>query len=174
MQAGPDGPFGDVKGAGDLDRIEPQVMAQDQDGPLIRREAAEAAIEKVTIEDALRVVRPDRPVDRQGADVRGVSSDAAVVLVAVIDEESGQPRLEASRIAETGQLTPGDHQRVLDRILGSFVVAQDPSRDPEQSVTARACQGGERLPVTALGCDDKLRIHDPPCWPLVGSGVHPC
>ena len=105
-------------------------------------------------------------VDRQGPNVCIVSPGAAVVLVAVVDEESGQPGLEPIRIAEAGQLTPGDHQRVLDRVLGSFVVSQDPSRDPEQPVTAGASQDGERLPVTALGCDDKLRIHDPPYRPL--------
>jgi hypothetical protein len=161
VQSGPDGPFWDVEGARDLDRIEPQVVAQDQDGALIGLQAAEAAIELVTVEDTLCLVGPDRCVDRQGPNVCIVSPGAAVVLVAVVDEESGQPGLEPIRIAEAGQLTPGDHQRVLDRVLGSFVVSQDPSRDPEQPVTAGTSQDGERIPVTALGCDDKLRIHDP-------------
>ena len=53
------------------------------------------------------------------------------------DDETMEPRVEPVRIAEPGQVAPGDHQRVLHGILGPVDVAEDPLRDREEPVTAR-------------------------------------
>ena len=47
-----------------------------------------------------------------------------------------QPRVEPVRIAESSQIAPGDHQCVLEGILGSVDVAQDPLSHREQPVAA--------------------------------------
>jgi hypothetical protein len=61
--------------------------------------------------------------------------------------------------AEAGQLSPGDHQRLLHRVLGQADVAENAACDPVQHVPARAGQDGERLPVAALGLLDEIAIH---------------
>jgi len=130
--------------------------------------------DQVGAEGGVSSVPASMSVDRQGPNVCIVSPGAAVVLVAVVDEEAGQPGLEPIRIAEAGQLTPGDHQRVLDRVLGSFVVSQDPSRDPEQPVTAGASQDGECLPVTAWAATTSSGSTTRAKGRSVGSGIHQC
>ena len=47
------------------------------------------------------------------------------------------PGIEPVRIAEARQVTPGDHQRVLQGILGPVDIPKDPVRDREQAVATR-------------------------------------
>jgi len=72
-----------------------------------------------------------------------------------MDDDAVEPRIEPVRIAEPAQITPGDHQRVLQGILGSVDVAQDPLRQREQAIHARAKQVDERRLVAVLG-----RLHE--------------
>jgi hypothetical protein len=69
-----------------------------------------------------------------------------------------QPGVEPVRIAECPQVTPGDHQRVLNGILGPIDISQDPLCNPEEPVTAHADQVSVSLPVPhSMGA----------CWPKV-------
>ena len=83
---------------------------------------------------------------------------AARFRVARVDEEALEPGVEAVRIAEAGQLTPGDHQRLLHGILGPSDVPEDPLGDRHEPVAMRPGQDGERLPVPALGLLDEIAI----------------
>ena len=76
-----------------------------------------------------------------------------------MDEHPLEPGIEPVRIAEAGQLAPGDHQRLLHCILGQADVTEDAARDPEERVAPRARQDGECLPVAALGLLDEVAIH---------------
>ncbi len=86
-------------------------------------------------------------------------------------EEPLEPRIEPVRIAERPQVTPGDHQRVLEGILGPVDVAEDPLCDREQPVGARTDQVDIRLPVAALGRLDEIAIHRRPSWRPIGGAV---
>lgn len=59
-----------------------------------------------------------------------------------------EPRIEAVRIAESGKVTPGDHQRFLHGILGPFDVAEDPMRERVEAVATNPDQVGVRRPIT--------------------------
>ena len=57
-----DGPDGHAQGVRDLDRRHPQVVVQDQDGPLLRTQSSEGAVELVTVgHPAGRVADSRRP-----------------------------------------------------------------------------------------------------------------
>jgi len=77
------------------------------------------------------------------------------------------PGVEAVRIAETGQLTPGDHQRLLHGILGPSDVSEDPLGDRHEPVAVRSGQDGECLPVAALGL-----LHEIALQPIVLLASH--
>ena len=76
-----------------------------------------------------------------------------------MDEDPAQPRVESVRIAEAPQVAPGDHQRVLQGVLGPIDVAEDPLGDREEPAEARADQVDVRLPITALCRLDEISIH---------------
>jgi hypothetical protein len=96
---------------------------------------------------------------------------AARLQVAGMDEETIDPRIEAVRIAEPRQLAPGDHQRLLNGVLGSIDVAKDAIGDPEKPVTASSGQDAERIAVPALGLLDEIDVHRPPSPRRTGGAV---
>ena len=83
------------------------------------------------------------------------------------------PCVEAVRIAESSQVTPGDHQRILQGILGPIDVAEDPVREREEPVAGRADEVDERRLVAALGRFDEgaIAIHRLPLLTSVGDVV---
>ena len=105
-----------------------------------------------------RLVGSGRSVDRQDPDVRVPGARAARFRVARVDEKALQPGVEAVRIAEAGQLTPGDHQRLLHGVLGPSDVPEDPLGDRHEPVAMRPGQDGECLPVAALGLLDEIVV----------------
>ena len=90
------------------------------------------------------------------------------------DQEAAQPRVEAVRIAECGQVAPGDHQCVLHGILGPIDVAEDPLCDPEQAIRADTDQVGVCLPIPAASRLNEIAIHLHRPWStLSGAPVRP-
>ena len=69
------------------------------------------------------------------------------------------PGLEALDVAERGQLPPRRDERLLDSVLGTPDVTQDPMRDGEQPVSRAADDGGERLLVPGPCRLDEREVH---------------
>jgi hypothetical protein len=87
-----------------------------------------------------------------------------------MDKESCEPGVEPGRIAEARQLTPGDHERLLHRILGQADIAEDSLADRKEPVCTRANQDAEGLPVAAPSLLDEIAIHR---CPRSGAGGAP-
>jgi hypothetical protein len=105
-----------------------------EDRPLIGRKAPESPFELISIGDPEEVVGRGRPVEREDPQVRGSTTLARRLDDADVDDEAMQPRIEPVRIAESSKVAPGDHQCVLEGILGSVDVAQDPLGHREQPI----------------------------------------
>ena len=58
------------------------------------------------------------------------------------------PRFEPVGIPELGQSPPGEHEGVLQRVLGETRVAQDPVGDRVERVADLVHQDGERLAIS--------------------------
>ena len=153
-----------------------------EDRPLFRRQPPEPTIEEVSIGDGQQVIRPGRPVDRQNAEVRGPAALTRRLGQADIDHQPLEPRIEPVRIAEPTQVTPGDHQRVLQGILGPIDVTEDPLGDRKEPVASNADQVDVCVPIPVSRCLDEIPIHRTRlsgtrrgCLPtlLVGSMSHP-
>jgi hypothetical protein len=69
------------------------------------------------------------------------------------------PGIESVRIAEVPQVTPGDHQCVLQGILGPIDIPEDALRDREEPVTARLHQIDECRLVATLRRLDEVAVH---------------
>ena len=150
---------GDVKDLPDLVQAQPEVVVKHKNCPLFWRETPEPTLDLIAIDERCDVIRGSRSVDREHSDARDPGAPSACLCVAGVDEHSVEPGIEPVRIAESGQLTPGDHERLLHRILGQADVAEDATRDAEQVVPACASQDGECLPVPALGLFDEIALH---------------
>src|SRR5439155_10870578 len=115
--------------------------------------------ELIPVGNRQEVVGRRRDVDRQGAEIRDPAAIARRFGKTGADDEAVEPRVESVRIAEPGQVTPGDHQRFLQGILGPIDVAKDPLRERVEAVTTAPDQVGIRLPVTVPCRLDEIAIH---------------
>jgi hypothetical protein len=151
----------DTERLGDLRRSIARVVVEHEDRPLLGRQPSEPAFELVTIGDGEKVIGSCRTVDRQDPQVGDPAALTRRVGQAAVDDETVQPRVEPVRIAESLQVTPGDHQSVLKGILGPVDVAQDPLRDREEPVHPNADQVDVCLPIPVPCRLHEIAIHLP-------------
>jgi hypothetical protein len=95
MQARTGRPSRDVEKLRDLDEGEPEVVVQDEDRALLDRKPGERALEGVTIHDADRRVGRRRSLDREYPNVGPPVPGSARLVIAGVDEDAMDPRLEA-------------------------------------------------------------------------------
>ena len=157
---------------GDLGRFVSDVMAEHEDRALFRGEPSEGAIELVTIGDAEHVVRRPRRVHREHANLGEPASLTAGVRDADVREDAMDPGVESVRIAEIRQVSPGDHQRVLQGILGPIDFPKDPMGDREPSIATGSHQVDECRLVAIPRRLDELSVH-PRTHPDVQWGRRP-
>jgi len=70
-----------------------------------------------------------------------------------------EPDLEAVRIPEPWQLTPGEEECLLDRVLGPLDIAKDPIRDGVATVAVQVDELGEGSFVALPRPFDQPRPH---------------
>ena len=153
------GPVGDAEELGDLRRGIAHEVVQNKDRPLLWRQAPEAAFQLIPEPHAKELVGRGRPFERKNAQVGHPTTFARRVLETHVHEESLEPGIKPVRIAERSQVTPGDHQRVLEGILGPVDVPENPVAEGEEVVRASPDQVDERLPIPSLCRLDELLIH---------------
>jgi hypothetical protein len=173
MESGPRGAGRDVEGLGDLNRRVPEVVVQNEDRPLFGRQPSEPAFEQVPIGHGYKVIRSGRSVGRQHPKMGGSATLARRLIDALMDKKPAEPSVEAVRIAEAPKVTPGDHERVLQCVLGPIDVAKDSLRDREEMVTAMTDQVDVRLLVSSLCRLDEIPVHREPLVAPSGGAFHP-
>jgi hypothetical protein len=173
MEPGPDGPGRETEELGDLAGLVAHVVAEHEDRPLIGVEAPKSTVELVAIRQGQEIVACGRIVEREHVEVGDPPSLPPGFGDADVGEESMDPGVEAVRIAEVRQVPPGDHQRVLQGILGPIDIPEDPICDREETVTATLDQVDERRLISSLGRLDEVAIHRMlPAVAPVGDAVH--
>ena len=90
------------------------------------------------------------------------------LVIAGVDEDPMDPRLESVGFPQVRDPAPGEHEGVLQRVLGETVVAQDPLGDRVELVADLVHQDGERLTIPAAGLLDEVSIHLGLRWPRPG------
>src|SRR3954451_358114 len=135
---------------------------EDEYGPQLRVEPEEAAFESVAILDRRHLVddRGDRK-SRQ-VDVEPVPSKPPRLIDEGANEQLMQPGIEAVRVTQRGQITPGADECVLHGVLGLFDVPEHEPGGAVQTGDRGACQLGEGVMI-ALPCSlHEVSLHHAP------------
>ena len=88
-------PGRDAEQLGDLDEGQPDVVVQDEHGPLLHGEATVRTVELIAVGDRVGIVGRGWPTDGQDSDVRPPRPSPLRLVVAGMNEDSMDPRLEA-------------------------------------------------------------------------------
>jgi hypothetical protein len=149
----------DTDDVGDLRQWKSRMVVQDEDRAVLRTQPLEGAIEGVPVVDRDHRVGSARPVDRQDPDATAPAPVSTLLLVTGIDEEAVQPWAEALGVTQPGELTPGEEECLLDGVLGSIGVAEDPKRDRVAQVAVEVDELREGDVVTVACPLDQPRPH---------------
>jgi len=159
MKPGPRGPDGNPEGRRDLRQRIPKVVMEHDDRALLRRQAAEGAIECVTVRDGVRRVGIGGRFETNDLDPGCESPRRSSFRVTRMNDEPVEPGIEASGVAERGQVAPSADERLLGRILGAVVIAQNPVGQGVAAVDGRRREGREGVAIPALRPLDDLDLH---------------
>ncbi len=157
-----DGAVRDPEDLRDLGRLVARVVAQHQQRPLLGRQSPEGAVELVALGDPEVLIPPDGDVNRQLDEAGHVPSHPLRVGDAGMNDEPVEPGIEAIGIPQGREISPGRHERLLDRVLRPVDVAQDALGDREQAPHPRAQELRVRPTVAVASRLDKVAIHGPP------------
>jgi hypothetical protein len=133
-------------------------------------QSPERAFQLVPLGDALLGVVLRRILERHQSEPRLPAPRMPDLGVAGVDEEPIEPRFQATVVAQGWQLPPGDEEGLLDRVLCSYGIAQDPIRDGVEPIALLEDEAGKRLLVPSLCATDEVGAH----WGLLlapGAGA---
>ena len=134
---------------------------EDDHGPLVGVEAAEAALELVAIGEVERGVGLGTPSSRL-ADLRldrPPRSSPLGLAIARADEQAVEPGLEAVGVTQRRDVAPGGDERLLGGVLGPLIVAQDQTGDGVEPADREARQLRERLVIARHRPSDQVPPH---------------
>ena len=161
MEPGLDGPGRDIEDLGHVHEGQVEVEVQDDDHPAVDVETIELASESITLGDLDRGVRSSRR--RRFRRHTQLEQRAALVrarhLVAGAHGRAVEPGIPGVRVTDRANVTPGLHQGILDRVLGTIGVAQDEAGDAIQSRERRFHQLREGFVVPLPGPFDERSLH---------------
>ena len=102
---------------------------QDDERALLRVEAGERPLDQVAVRQVAGVVAGDRRfVDGVDVDLDRPPASPAGLVEAGVHEEAVEPGIEPVRVTKPGQVPPGAHQGVLDRVARELRVPEDEAR----------------------------------------------
>ena len=98
--------------------------------------------------------------DRLELDLDGPTPPTTDGHQARIDEDSVGPGVESFRVAETGQISPGPHEGVLDHVMGELAVPDDQPGGRIQPRDGNANKRGEGVMIAApCSLDESSLVH---------------
>jgi hypothetical protein len=159
METGSDRAPRHAEHLGDHGGLVSEVVTKDENRAHVRLQPSESAIHDVAIDHASELVARDVVGEVEDLELGVPAPVSSRVLDAHVREHPLDPEVEPVRIAEVRQVTPGDHQRVLQGILGPIDVSKDPSGDREQAIDACVNQVHEGDLVATPRRDHELSIH---------------
>lgn len=150
MQAGLGGPDGNTECRSRLRQRQLQKEAQDDHSSLLGFEARERTLEKVPIGDLRRHVSNGRLVENGELHLDDPPASSPGLVEAGIDREAVEPWPEPVRVAQPGQVSPGSHHRILDRVARELRVPQDESGSRVQPRDRRVDERDEGVMIAPL------------------------
>ena len=133
-------------------------MVENDDLPMLEREATEAALELVPVGEDPRAVRDTR-LGRDPLDVRLMPPQAGVLVRRGAHQDPVQPPVEPVDVAQLRELAPATDEGFLDGVLGKIGVAQHKPGDRQQPTDLGGGKLTERLPVAASRSLHELLPH---------------
>ena len=144
---------------GDLRQRQVEVVMKDDKRSLLRIEASKASIELIAVGNGRQAVVRGVEWNLGQLDIEPVPSQPPGFVDTGPDEQAVEPGVEAFRVAERGQITPGLDERVLDGVPGLFPIPEDESSGGIEAVDRGACQHGKGVMIASPRSLHEFPLH---------------
>lgn len=111
---------------------------EDDDGPPLRREPAKGLIQELAIGEPGRGIPDARGVQGRQLHLDHPATASPGRVEARVDGQSMEPGIEALRITQPGQVSPGSDEGVLDCVSRELAVPEDQAGGSVQPRDGRA------------------------------------
>ena len=95
---------------------------------MFRIEPDQGALDEVAVRQVATRVARSGCVDVEELDLDGAAPSTACLIQAAVHEKAVEPGIEPIRITKSGQVSPGSHEGVLDRVARKLRVPKDEAR----------------------------------------------
>ena len=112
----------DTHRRGGVRQRQAKVVVKDDDGALLRVEAADAALDLVPVGRGRLGVRHRGGIDLGELDLDAPSLGCPELIAAGVEEQPVEPGIEAVGVAQRGEVPPAPDERLLDGVLGAVGV----------------------------------------------------
>ena len=133
MEAGLGRPEWDAERIGRFRQRQLEVETKHDDGALLRVKPLERAIEEIAIGDERGRIGDGRVIERCQLHLDDPPAPMPRGIDTGVHGEPVEPGIEPLRVAQPGQVSPGPHQRLLDRVSRELRVPKDESGGRVQS-----------------------------------------
>jgi hypothetical protein len=134
----------------------------DEDRPLLRGQPPKPTLKQIAVHEQSGPVRDRRALKDERPDLDELAGALVTgCSVASMDEETTHPRFEPIGIMQPREPEPGSKERVLDRVLGPVVAAEDQPGRRKEAVDRAGDEQREGVVVTASSPIDQVPIHCP-------------
>jgi len=107
MESRSGGPGRDAERLGNFDQGQPEVVVQDEDGPLVKRDVTERSLDLISSRELAARVRARGTADVQDSDDGRALPSPPRLGVAGVNEDPVDLGVKTLAIPEVGQLSPG-------------------------------------------------------------------
>ena len=159
-------PTGRPSAASGLGQGEFEVVVEDHDRPQLRLEAAQGRVELVAVRAWAGPVGDGDIGQRCELHLDDPTPTVPGRVEAGVDGQSMEPGVEPVRVAQPGQVPPGPHHRLLDRVARELRVPEDESGGRVQARERHAGEHGEGVMIAPprLLHEGPLVHGHPPFW----------
>jgi succinyl-CoA synthetase beta subunit len=150
---------GDAQCRSDLGHRQVEIVVQDDESPLLGLELVEAALELVAVSRLGHAIGGRHEIQLGQLDVEAMSPEPSRFIDAGTDEQAMEPGVEAFRVAQRGQITPGSDECVLHGVLRLIGVPEDQPSGRVQTRDRVACQLGEGVMIALPRSLHEVSLH---------------
>ena len=133
---------------------------ENEDGPLLGRQATEATLDAIALDDRRFYARAFLSFGRQQSEFHDrPTAISAGLPIAGADDKPVDPGIESIEVAQSGDIAPREDEGVLDGILSPFRAAENDASDSVQPTDRRRRQRREGVMITFPSQGYEISLH---------------
>ena len=168
MQSRLEGARRHTEGLGPVSVGQPEVVVDDERGPMLRFQVAEGTVDLVPVRQCTSRIRGPQQIRRGLVCEVDLASLVTRNTIGGADKDAADPRPESIGVPQRTQVSPGADERLLYCVLGLVTISEHQLSEVVELGDGCLREEGERLPVASLRALHQVPLH---VYPLLAQAA---